>query len=118
MRCFSINELSAGHEGGCVRFYREVLERARHRPAALAALGSCSPLVDQRSDQGRPARLVRGAQASAIVAVEILEEQDQVAPVGVHLESLGPAVHGAAASLVAREDPDQAVSQLATDFWE
>src|SRR4051812_21252883 len=46
---------------------------------------SAPPLVDERGDEGRPSRLVRGAQARPVIAVEILVEQHQVAPVRVVL---------------------------------
>ena len=48
-----------------------------------------------------------GADTSAIVAVEILIEQQAVAPVSIALELLGAAEHRPPAGLIAQEDPCQ-----------
>src|SRR5262245_55152295 len=64
--------------------------------------------LDQPSDETRPARLMAGAQARAVVAVEVLVEQDQVAPVRVRLEFSGASVDGASALLVAQEQTREA----------
>src|SRR5262249_56373492 len=59
--------------------------------------------LDQRCDEPRPAGLVRRSDAGAVVAVEVLEEENQVAPVWVGLELLRAAVHGPSTALVAQE---------------
>ena len=56
----------------------------REDPCAAAA-------PDQVRDEPRPARLVRGAQPGAVVAVEVLVEQDLVAPARVGLHPLDAA---------------------------
>src|SRR5262249_34460877 len=80
--------------------------------------GGGAPFVDQGGDEGRPARLVRGAQPGAVVAVEVLIEEDEVAPEGVVLERARAAVDRPSAGGVAREDPDQAVGDLAGQLVE
>ena len=76
-----------------------------------------SPLIDERGDQGRPAGLMRCAQAGAGVAVEILVKENQIVPVGIVLELALVAVKGAAAGrLIAREDPDQPLGQRSAPF--
>ena len=57
------------------------------RPARLPALRLVrAPLVDEGRDQPGPAGLVRGAEARAGVAVEVLVEHEVVAPVRIVLE--------------------------------
>src|SRR5688572_10784549 len=78
--------------------------------ASIAYSGQCArillpALLQELGDEARPARLVTGADAGAVVAVEVLVEQDEVAPVGIALEGLEPAVDWPAAGAVAREDP-------------
>ena len=51
----------------------------------------------------RPACLVAGAKPSPVIAVKILVEQDQVAPVRIVLKLLGAAVDRSAAFSIARE---------------
>ena len=48
--------------------------------------------VQEGSDQAGPARLVAGPEPRAVVAVEVLVEQDQIAPVRIVLELGRPAV--------------------------
>src|SRR5262245_31808352 len=55
-------------------------------------------------DNAGPAGLVAGAEAGAVVAVEVLVEEDVVAPVRVVLELLGAAVDRPTAAGVAPED--------------
>src|SRR5215831_564835 len=59
-----------------------------------------------RDDAG-PARLVAGAHALAVVAVEVLVEEHQVAPVRVLLELAGVPVDGPPAGGVLQEDARQ-----------
>src|SRR4029079_11878875 len=60
-------------------------------------------LVDELRDDAGPAGLVRGAEAFAGVPVEVLGEDDEVAPVRIRVELVAPAVHRAAAVGAARE---------------
>ena len=66
-------------------------------------LGIQKPVeLDGLGHQPGPAGLVAGAQPGAVVAVEVLVEEDVVAPVGIGLELLRAAVDGPPAVLVAR----------------
>ena len=55
-------------------------------------------------DDAGPAGLVAGAEPGAVVAVEVLVEEQQVPPVRIVLELLRAAVHRPAALLVLQED--------------
>src|SRR5215203_5322165 len=79
---------------------------------------SPSPLVNQGGDEAGPAGLVRGAEAHAGVAVEVFVEEDEVAPVWVGLKFFVPAVGGAAAVGVAREEADEAFGKAACHLVE
>src|SRR5262249_24636309 len=68
--------------------------------------------LDQRCDEPRPAGLVRRSDAGAVVAVEVLEEENQVAPVWVGLELLRAAVDGPSTALVAQENAREARHDL------
>ena len=59
-----------------------------------------------------PAGLVARAEPGAVVAVEVLVEEDVVAPVGIGLELLRAAVDGSPAVLVAQEDAGEPVGDL------
>src|SRR5262245_29585259 len=59
-----------------------------------------------------------GAEACAVVAMEVLEEQDQVPPVRIGLEFFRTSVHRAAAIFVAEEDAREAAGKLASDIPE
>src|SRR5437899_5386772 len=72
-------------------------------------------LLQQLCDEPRPAGLVAGPDARAVVAVEVFVEEDQVAPVRVTLKFLGPPVDGTAPVLVAEEDSREAPLDLAGD---
>src|SRR5262245_21679731 len=78
-----------------------------HPRSRRAAASLRPPLVDQRRHQTGPAGLVAGAEAGAVVAVEVLVKEDQVAPVRVALELLGAAVDRPPSLPVAREDADE-----------
>src|SRR4051812_10087259 len=69
-------------------------------------------LLDHASDHTGPARLVARADAGAIVAVEILVEEDQILPVRVFLKLRRAAVDRAAAVVAPHEDTDQAARDL------
>src|SRR5262245_45306349 len=68
--------------------------------------------LDEPRDDARPAGLVAGADARAVIAVEEFVEQDQVAPVRISLEFLGRAVDWPLACFVAQEDATQAPGKL------
>src|SRR5581483_5580762 len=59
-------------------------------PAGRSAL--LAALLEELGHQRRPARLVARADPGAVVPVEVLVEEDQVPPVRIALELLGPAV--------------------------
>jgi hypothetical protein len=63
---------------------------------AMASPSSLAALLQQLGHQARPARLMAGADAGAVVAVEVLVERDEAAPVRVALEDLRSAVDRAA----------------------
>ena len=54
--------------------------------------------LDELGDESGPARLVTGAQPGAVVAVEVLVEEDVVAPMRIGLELLAAAVDRAPAA--------------------
>src|SRR5712692_8329823 len=66
---------------------------------------SLPALLQELRDEPRPARLVAGADAGAVVAVEVLVERDQAAPVRVALEDLRAAVDGTAPVGAGQEEP-------------
>jgi hypothetical protein len=65
-------------------------------------------LLDELGNQPRPACLVAGSQAGAVVPVKILVKGDVVAPVRVRLETLVAAKDGTAAIRAAQENVDEA----------
>src|SRR5215211_397075 len=77
-----------------------------------------SPFVNQGGDEAGPAGLVRGAEPHAGVAVEVFVEEDEVAPVWVGLKFFVPAVGGAAALCVAREEADEPFGEAARHLVE
>src|SRR2546427_9524547 len=97
-----------GGEGGPLGDMVESIIRSDE----LARLPRPAPLVDEGRHERGPARLVRCPQALAGVRVEVLVEQDQVAPVRIVLELATVPVDGPAAGGVAGEDADQAVRHL------
>ena len=64
-----------------------------------------------------PAGLMAGAEAGAVVAVEVLVEQDEIAPVRVFLELPRAAVDRPPAVLVAQEDAAPAGAQISSATW-
>src|SRR5689334_20817680 len=68
--------------------------------------------LDQARDHPRPAGLVTRSETRAVVAVEVLVEEQVVAPVRVALELLGASENRPAPLLVAREDPAQPLAEL------
>src|SRR5947209_15001560 len=85
---------------------RECTTRAEDPGWLLAAL------LEELGDEAGPARLVARADAGAVVAVEVLVEQNHVAPVRVALELLRVAVDRPAAVPAAQEDPREAPREL------
>src|SRR5258707_3296739 len=53
-----------------------------------------------------------GSQARAVVAVEVLEEQDVILPLGIGLELLRTSVHWPTAGFIPQEDPFQTIGYL------
>src|SRR5215470_18964951 len=91
---------------------REILLRDAERKSSLAAL------LEQLGDEARPAGLVAGADARAVVAVKVLVEEHEVTPVWVALEFLGAAVDGPASVGASQEDARQPPRQLRGDLPE
>ena len=77
--------------------------------------GSLPILLDQFRHQGGPAGLVAGADAGAVVAVEVFMERDEVAPMGIVLEFFRAAEDRPAAMLVAQKYARQALRNFAGD---
>src|SRR5215831_9784858 len=67
---------------------------------------------DQLRDDTRPARLVAGAKARAIVTVEIFAEQDVIFPLRISLKFLRPAVHRPPARAIAQKDPGEPMGDV------
>ena len=91
----------------------DLVDRSGAAGSRIGSGGGCGRARTRRQQEQQrhgagPAGLVAGADAGAVVAVEVLVEQQQVAPVGIGLELLGPAEHGAAPVRVARERARQA----------
>src|SRR5688572_30259494 len=73
-------------------------------------------VLDHRGHESGPPGLVAGTEAGAVVAVEILMEQQQIAPVGIGLERLLAAEHGAAPVRPAFPDRDHPPSDFLGDL--
>src|SRR5262245_44755 len=67
---------------------------------------------DQLRDDTRPARLVAGAKARAIVTVEIFVEQDVILPLRIGLKFLCTAVHRPPARPIAQKDPGEPMGDV------
>src|SRR5262245_44020124 len=74
--------------------------------------------LDDFGHDAGPAGLVAGAEPGAVVAVEILIEQNVIAPVRVGLELLRAAVHRPPPVLVAQEHPAEPLADLFGDLVE
>ena len=122
----SIRSLSKGRIG-------DVPRSSRHRPAAVpptCSWTSCSSIrslgisnaveivsqpaeeVDEPGDGTGPAGLVARAEPGAVVAVEVLVEEDQVTPVRILLERRASAVDRPSPVGVREEDADEAARDL------
>src|ERR1022692_4091722 len=71
--------------------------------------------ADHVGDQAGAAGLVRGAEPGPVVTMEVLTEDQVVAPGRVALQQAGSAEAGPAAPGAAREDRDEPVAQVAGD---
>src|SRR6266540_2250896 len=71
------------------------------------------PFVDQIGNESRPPRLVIGAQAGTVVAVEVLVEQQAIAPQRIVLELRGAAVNRPPAIGAASEEANHPIGDLA-----
>src|ERR1700758_2470876 len=63
-------------------------------------------------DGAGPSGLVARAEAGPVVAVEVLVEQDEIAPVRILLELLAPPIYGSPTILAADEDGGEAVRDV------
>src|SRR5258706_3119730 len=88
-----------------VRGAQAVFARESRRLALKRVFGV---LVDELRDDAGPTGLMARAQALAGVAVEILVEQDEIAPMRVGRKFGALAVDGAMTVLVLEEETDQA----------
>jgi hypothetical protein len=59
---------------------------------AFGGAGVAVELVDHFANHGRPARLMTGTNTTAVIAVEILVKQEQIAPVGIVLEEINVSI--------------------------
>src|SRR5499425_2546786 len=93
---------------------RDIMVRSlsAREAAWLFCGGRLSPLVDERGDQPRPPRLMRGSQPRPRVSVEVLVEEDQIPPMRILLKLSDGSVDGPPARLVAREDADHPVGDI------
>src|SRR5512147_1245610 len=92
-----------GAPGGCPRPTRRATAEL---DSALAAL------LKELGHETCPARLVGRADAAPVVAVEILVEENQVAPVRVALEARVAAVGGPVAVAVTQEEPGETTREV------
>src|SRR5215467_3749204 len=86
-----------------------------HRPLLVIEHRSGAELAEalnQPGYQAGPPGLVCGTEPGAVVAVEVLVEQDEVPPVRVLLEQPGPAVDGTPTVVITQERADEAAGQL------
>ena len=60
---------------------------------SLGQLHSLAALLNELGDQSRPSGLVARSDASAIVAMKVLMEIDEIAPVWIVLKFLEPAIN-------------------------
>src|SRR5438105_15770313 len=72
--------------------------------------------IDQTGDDPRPSRLVAGAEAGAVVAVEVFVEQQMIAPMGIALKFFGAPEYRPPAGFVAQEDPGQPIGNVLSDL--
>jgi len=73
---------------------------------------------DETSDEGRPAGLMAGAYAAAGIAMKVLVEWQEIAPVRIRLLHVILSQHGPMAIFVALKDADQSAGNLIGHFAE
>jgi len=89
--------------------------RPGHRPLMVIEHRSGVELaqdLNQPGHQAGPPGLVCGTEPGAVVAMEVLVEQDEVPPVRVLLEQSGPAIDGPPSVVTTQERADEAAGQL------
>src|SRR6185436_9194139 len=79
---------------------------------SLLAAGAAREAEHHLRDEPRPPGLVRGAEALARLRVEVFEEEQPVAEVGIALEQGRVAIYGAASVRPALEDRHHAIGQV------
>src|SRR6266511_1600191 len=94
------------------------LPAARTRRPRFEALAIRREVLEAAHDQGRPSRLMAGADSAAGVAVEVLVEEDEVAPVRVPREPGVAAVARARAAPLRQEAARQPFGDLPGDLGE
>ena len=87
---------------------RAVDNKLSRRRSSSTTSARAAPVRDERAGERRPAGLVRRAEPFAGVAVEVLVEQQLVAPRGIALEERGLPVHRPPAAAVEQEQLDAA----------
>src|SRR5215208_2828101 len=70
------------------------------------------PFIDEGRYEPGPAGLMRGTQSLSSLGVEVLMEEDEIAPVGIVLEFLAITVDWPPPGRVTGEDADQTVRQI------
>src|SRR5262245_6627242 len=88
------------HDGGRLAHLEELLGRTGGEQVHAAG------------DDPGPAGLMARAEPGAVVAVEVLVEQDEIAPVGVLLELRAPSVYRPPPILASQEDAGQPARDL------
>src|SRR5437773_4172519 len=101
-----------------ISFTRSLIKALLENPAYPASPSSLTTLLHELGDETGPPRLMTGAEAGAVVAVEVFVEKQQIAPVRVALELLRVAVHGPSAVAPAQKEPDEPARQLPGDVPE
>jgi hypothetical protein len=66
----------------------------------------------QAGDNACPSRLVAGAEAGPVIAVEVFVKQQAIAPMRIFLKLSGSSIDGAAAIFVSQEDVSQSARDL------
>src|SRR3954470_1575958 len=91
-------------------------DRGSDDPSILSSVSRpFAALFQQLGDDGGPSRLMAGSEALARVGVEILVEENQIAPVRVRLEARVGSIDRPAA-IAAQEDRGQPPRQLGRDL--
>src|SRR5271166_3434599 len=85
---------------------------SRRLALSLLALAGLSTLLHQLRDYAGPSGLVARSNSGARIAMEVLMEQHQVAPVGIGLELFEIAEHRPAAFFIAKKNVRHAARQF------